>query len=639
MIIDGNNYTINVLVLCMEAEIDVTVQTIENLLPSLEEDVTVSLLINGGGSDRLRDLFAAFPTLKLYESETNLGVAGGRNLLLRKDECRAADIVLILDNDVITPVDYVRTLASFLVRTPKAGVVGGVATNVNNAIRYETLRFYGEPGAFGGRTFRITSADIKESLAKKITPNHLYHIGTHPNYFYTYFSIRPAFWALAGKLLQRLRIKVNHQTSLVKNDRYLGYLKSGVDKYEVTNVAGCSQAFWRALVDELGYLDDRLNPYGWEDVDFCIRARQAGYKNYIDTNTWLYHGTDTRHQQRNPLQKAKSLMRGRTIMASTVVGRRRYKRIALKLVFGMFLFELPRFGRRALRRLKAQYGGFKLGVAVVEGLDQQVKAPLRFNVADRGLALTKNERRLRDLKNAYAGRRAFIIGGGPSIKNTDLSPLKDEITIGCNGIFLISDEMGFLPTFYTVEDTLLAEDRAERINEISGTSKIFPHDLRYCLRPDSYTTFMNFVRPGYPDFPRFSTDFAHHVFWGGTVTFLNMQLAYYLGITELFLTGIDHSYQPPSPADEQENFTIHAKTPDPNHFHPDYFGPGYRYHDPQVERMEQGYVEAKRVFEENRRVIYNATVGGKLEVFQRVDYLSLFESEQIKKVDDKSQRL
>jgi len=36
--------------------------------------------------------------------------------------------------------------------------------------------------------------------------------------------------------------------------------------------------------------------------------------------------------------------------------------------------------------------------------------------------------------------------------------------------------------------------------------------------------------------------------------------------------------------------------------------------------MELGYLEARRFFTEHGGVIYNATVGGKLEVFPRVDY-------------------
>ena len=38
--------------------------------------------------------------------------------------------------------------------------------------------------------------------------------------------------------------------------------------------------------------------------------------------------------------------------------------------------------------------------------------------------LAKNK----ELKNKYKGKRCFLIGGGPSVKNIDLSRLKDEFT-------------------------------------------------------------------------------------------------------------------------------------------------------------------------------------------------------------------
>lgn len=241
--------------------------------------------------------------------------------------------------------------------------------------------------------------------------------------------------------------------------------------------------------------------------------------------------------------------------------------------------------------------------------------------------ITKNEKRLLSLKNVYQGRRGFIIGNGPSLNKVDLDLLKDEVTIGCNGIFMLFSRMNSLPTFYTVEDTLVAEDRAEVINKIRGTTKIFPYDLRYCLKPNGNTIFINFCRT-YPGFPKFSTNGESLVYWGGTVTFMNIQLAYYLGIREVYLIGMDHDYKPPSPLDEQRGYVITSHSPDINHFHPEYFGPGFRYHDPMLERMEIAYKKAKEAYAHNGGAIYNATCGGKLEIFDRVDFTSLFCREQ-----------
>lgn len=259
-------------------------------------------------------------------------------------------------------------------------------------------------------------------------------------------------------------------------------------------------------------------------------------------------------------------------------------------------------------------------------LHQRLKAvteTARFELAGRGFGLTSNERKLLALKNRYAGRRAFVIGNGPSQRDTDVRKLKDEITIGSNAIFLLFEETGFRPTFYTVEDALVAEDRAPIINRLRGTTKIFPADVRKWLKPDEDTIYVNFVRQ-YAGFPVFSPTFERIAYWGGTVTFFNLELAYYLGVREMYLIGVDHDYQKPSEEDHVEGVVITSHSDDVNHFHPDYFGPGYRWHDPRVDRMEQAYIGAKRFLEAHGVVVYNATAGGKLEVFPRARFSDLF---------------
>jgi hypothetical protein len=275
--------------------------------------------------------------------------------------------------------------------------------------------------------------------------------------------------------------------------------------------------------------------------------------------------------------------------------------------------------RKSLRAPRTVFKAF-----IAPGRWHRALQKVRFKAAGLGVGMTSNERRLLRLKNRYAGRRAFVIGNGPSLRQTDVTKLADEITIGSNGIFLLTQENGFRPTFYTVEDRLVAEDRAAAICQYRGTTKIVPSDLSQWLRRDRDTIYVNFVRHP-PNFPRFSPAFEQYVCWGGTVTFLNLQLAYYLGIREVYLIGVDHSYQSPAKADDVNGTVITSRSVDLNHFHPDYFGPGYRWHDPKVERMEIAYREAERFFKSHGGVIYNATVGGQLEVFPRVEFRTVVE--------------
>lgn len=235
--------------------------------------------------------------------------------------------------------------------------------------------------------------------------------------------------------------------------------------------------------------------------------------------------------------------------------------------------------------------------------------------------------RLAALRDKYAGRRCFIIGNGPSLNEIDMRKLKDEVTIGCNGLFMIFDKIGFQPTFYTVEDWLVAEDRAHELNtRVTDSTKVFPRDLAYCLRFDDKTAAVNFVRQydgSTVGLFRFTEQFESRAFFGGTVSFLNLQLAYHIGCREIYLVGFDHTYQVPTSVDV-EGFEFTSRESDVNHFHPDYFGPGKRWHDPNVPRMEQAYRITRSFFAARGVQIYNATKGGKLEVFPRVDFDQLF---------------
>lgn len=276
-----------------------------------------------------------------------------------------------------------------------------------------------------------------------------------------------------------------------------------------------------------------------------------------------------------------------------------------------------RLARRAAGRARRSVA---TGVAQLRDAHQE----RHWIAAGLGLPLRENERRLNRLRNAEAGKRVFILANGPSLKQTDVDRLCGEVAIASNAVFLLFETKRFRPKYYTVEDYLVAEDRSREIAELKGPWKIFPEDVRGFIPPDERTVYVNFPRE-YEGFPKFSEDCRRVVYWGGTVSFMNMQLAYYLGASEIYLIGFDHNYAAPKTADVVDGYVITSQTDDVNHFDSRYFGAGYRWHDPNVERMEQSYRAARDFFAARGVPIYNATAGGRLEVFPRVDFDSLFE--------------
>ena len=100
--------------------------------------------------------------------------------------------------------------------------------------------------------------------------------------------------------------------------------------------------------------------------------------------------------------------------------------------------------------------------------------------------------KLKALRKKHKGtKRCFIIGNGPSLNDTNLEALKDEVTFAVNGFFLKASELSWTPTYYVVEDHLVAEDRLEWINKFKGPTKLFPVYLGYCFEESDDTIFYN----------------------------------------------------------------------------------------------------------------------------------------------------
>lgn len=251
----------------------------------------------------------------------------------------------------------------------------------------------------------------------------------------------------------------------------------------------------------------------------------------------------------------------------------------------------------------------------------------RYWVSANLFPLCRNDKMLLQLKDIHKGERCFIIGNGPSLNKLDLSLMKNDITFGVNAIYTNFEKMGFYPTYFAVEDIFVAEDRANEINSYKQSLKFFPNYVKHCIKKDEKTIFFNFVTKNLEvNSPPFSINAAEKVFFGGTVSYVCMQLAFYMGFSSVYLVGFDHNYIIPNSANVVGS-SITSTEDDPNHFSSEYFGKGKRWHDPMVDRMEKSYNVAKNIFLENNRQILNATVGGKLEVFSRVDYYDLFKEE------------
>ena len=224
-------------------------------------------------------------------------------------------------------------------------------------------------------------------------------------------------------------------------------------------------------------------------------------------------------------------------------------------------------------------------------------------------------RRLRFMRGNYQGQRCFIIGNGPSLRDTDMSKLRGEYTFGMNRIYLMFPELGFETTFFVSINDLVIEQCAADIQKLKMPKFIAWHAHQW-LQPADNMFFLHTTYTG----PKFARDLTRRLWEGATVTYVALQTAFYLGFTEVILIGVDHSFATKG----KPNTTVVSQGDDPNHFNPSYFGKGFRWQLPDLDTSEVGYAMARRAYEQAGRKVLDATIGGKLTIFPKVEYDSLF---------------
>ena len=272
--------------------------------------------------------------------------------------------------------------------------------------------------------------------------------------------------------------------------------------------------------------------------------------------------------------------------------------------------QIERGGLEALKRTVGERRAERLSYLYRDRIQPGIEG-LSYRMSPDG---RRSQRRLEELRNQYSGERCFIIGNGPSLARTDLTRLRDEYTFGLNRGYLLFDRIGGPTTFLVAVNRHVVEQFGADLLAATSTTfvswrarQLLPakDDLIFVRRSRLFT---------------FSPNLATHGAWeGATVTYVAMQLAFHLGFERVILIGVDHSFTTTGPA----NKLVTADGADPNHFDPDYFGPGVRWQLPDLEVSEVAYRLARDHFSAKGRTIVDATVGGKLTVFPKGNFETL----------------
>jgi GT2 family glycosyltransferase/lipopolysaccharide/colanic/teichoic acid biosynthesis glycosyltransferase len=174
-----------------------------------------------------------FPSVRLIANRENVGYSKGVNLGIRAAQ---GDFFLILNPDTVVGERAIETLLDFMETKTDAGIVGPKLVFFDGTIQYSCRRFY---------TWNVLL--LRRTFLGKIFKN-------------------------SKAVARHLMLDYDHKTT-----------------EEVDWILGACMLVRRQAVESVGLMDERFFLY-FEDVDWCYRMKQKGWKVYYHPESVISHG-------------------------------------------------------------------------------------------------------------------------------------------------------------------------------------------------------------------------------------------------------------------------------------------------------------------------------------------------------------
>lgn len=301
----------------------------------------------------------------------------------------------------------------------------------------------------------------------------------------------------------------------------------------------------------------------------------------------------------------------------------------LNPIHSPYLIVTQKINLQLLESLRKAFGEFvKTGFAEVEnenldkifivhnsyekeipiGLQAKVEKVLRYSERIKEYFNEDIER----FKNIHQGKRCFIVATGPSLLMEDLEMLKKnkEICISMNSIFRMFPRTMWRPDYYVAQDYRVVRDNEDWQEQLEGITAFMSDGclplFKEKLGKNIFVNHMGLLWNAKELMP-FSENFAQICYVSGTVTYSCMQLAVYMGFSEIYLLGVDFS-------GSNGHLEKYAHC----------YGEKVQSSTCFEDQVLVSYQSAQKYAEEHDIKIYNATRGGKLEIFERVNFDDLF---------------
>jgi GT2 family glycosyltransferase len=196
-------------------------------------DFEVVVVDNGSTDGTAEMLGRDFPEVTWIQNAANLGFTKPANQAM---DAAQGDYVLLLNPDTLIESDAFSLLVEFLQGHPDAGIVGPKVLNPDGSLQKPCRRSEARP-----------------------------------------WDVLTYFLGLAERFPH--------------DRRFSGYTMSYLNEdttHEAQGVSGSCMLIRRAVLEQVGTFDERFFAYQ-EDADFCIRARQAGWKVYYYPQARVIH--------------------------------------------------------------------------------------------------------------------------------------------------------------------------------------------------------------------------------------------------------------------------------------------------------------------------------------------------------------
>lgn len=248
------------------------------------------------------------------------------------------------------------------------------------------------------------------------------------------------------------------------------------------------------------------------------------------------------------------------------------------------------------------------------------------------ISVKENEK----IRNIYKGKRCFIIGNGPSLASQDLNKLTDEYIFAVNTFFMTELFGEINPFGYVVADPALfdgSDFSIEWLTKLDQKCKkmnlFFPVSAAKTIR--KYNMFQNEnvfhldMSSKFHEAPsKFNLDLTKAVPGAQTVIIMAIMVAAHMGFNKIYLLGCDSDW---------------AKYPSAKGYLPHFYDEknlGYNQETcMRQDWMYENVLDAALIIFKSYRLlnnalrqrnvhVLNATDGGFLDMFERVDYEGIF---------------